>query len=1383
MTVIKNGYKSLNTMSILDKSTPTQLQGGLNKDMNFQKNGDVTFALNGIRDAHDGGKYDYQSEPGNELVQSLPSGFSFMGSINGNNDEIYIFATNNVSLDTIGIFKDGKYTEVVRTTFNWNANFPITGEFRVKNGCENIIYWCNGDSPDGYFNFDRPELFKDNLNNWVPNKFKLVPDVVPPKIDLKSVNDSGGFLPLGSYYFQAEYLDESLNSIYKTDISPQTVIYDDSLGENYKQIDGGLNIAQFTEDIGGVPITNKSITLTLSNLDTQFAFVRINVARQITSVQTIDAHAVSQLIPISTDTIDWTYQGYNVSAGDYPVDYSEMITDNIRYDTAYVMEQVQGRLLRARLKQGVRDYVGYQAAATQIEVNWVAKEVNTENINELGDPKNPHTYWSCTSFQGDEVYAIGIRYLHNDGLWSPVFHIPGRPSIVNDLTLLTVVPSTQVILLSNEVWLSDVEHLGLNIGDTVERWKVFNTATVTTANQVTHPYDYEGKMGYYETDVNYPEINDCDNVSIWGTDYTGETIDETLKIRHHRFPDRRLISHHRNDGNTQYLAPYGIKFDNITYSNADIIGHQFCYVKRTDFNKTVLDSGWFMKTEDNENILYSPTPSLRGALLSGFDTSNSSPNPDIVHGTYGTYESANIMYNKNLFGVSYLKFNKLFRYDYIETAPSAEFNGSTSTPIHISYDELLKSADINNHRQNYKILNQLYTPPRSVTISGFNINVFNEDWASPNSIIETQSVLENASNLIGPSVINKTDQSYVYKKSSIVPYNNLFNLQYNYVNFNYATLTDDNVFYNGDTLITLSSVSRYTQQAGFVFRAVALNRYEEQHINTSLRYGGTNIANHYYKIDGDYQWLLSKISNFNSNNLYALIPLNERRPEYYAYNKDYDKQSIEISKSVLPITYNYCSDCLGVFDNKIVWSPKSFDEESFDLYRINKINDSISISANRGKITGLKYQNDYLLVHTENSLYILQPNPQSLATDISSVYLTTGGFLSLPPNEIVQNDIGYAGCQSKQHMCETPNGHAWCDQKRGQIFIFDTKLTELSNEQSGMTQWFKQELPSYMEYDFYQVMEDEYPYTSTYNVLNDGVGIIMYYDPRFKRLIISKKDFKPIGFKQTPTTTGDLFFDGTGWKFFTPAGSPPVRFSSVTVFENKSWTISYSFTTGNFVSWHSYRPSAAFQDSNNYYTFSGNDAAIGNIWRHNSIGNFQKFYNTKFFFIVEFMTSDFSTDNMSALHYNGYSLQWDATNKQWKNVDSTFQYGHIYNFDQSSSVFPMTLLNQETNPYGNVTFNNNQKYVIKTDNNYKVSGIYDLATASPVVTSDWTFLRNFNGYIDQLVYANNHNTSKSAYQAGNIKDKFVYCRLFYQPVEDYKKVITLLQTNETRSIR
>jgi len=179
-------------------------------------------------------------------------------------------------------------------------------------------------------------------------------------------------------------LDKNFNTVYKTDISPQTVIFDDSLTSSVDNIDGDVNYPQFDQAVGGIQATSKSITLRFSNIDTSQSYIRVNVAYQISANQVILAHQVASLLPISGSTLDWTYTGLSVSNGDTVIDYTSMLIPLTSYESSYVMEQVQGRLLRANLKGKNRDYSQLQTFVnSNLTLKWIAEESRTELLNEL----------------------------------------------------------------------------------------------------------------------------------------------------------------------------------------------------------------------------------------------------------------------------------------------------------------------------------------------------------------------------------------------------------------------------------------------------------------------------------------------------------------------------------------------------------------------------------------------------------------------------------------------------------------------------------------------------------------------------------------------------------------------------------------------------------------------------------------------------------------------------------------------------------------------------------------------------------------------------------------------------------------------------------------
>lgn len=1374
---------------MLDKQTVTTHSNGLNKDGARLDRNDVSFALNATRINHEGGRAEYQSEPGNELAASLPSGYLLIGTIYGQDEETYLFSTNNSSSE-IGIFKQDRYTTLANLDLNFSTKYPITGEYRVRNGCERCIYWGDETNPDYWFNIDKPNDFKTS-NVFDPNKFKFVPSIQCPKIDLVQVNSSGGNLPLGSYYFQLEIVDSDGNSFYRTDITPQTIIYDDDQTDSYNNIDGGLNAPQYDPAIGGLPSTNKSITLRFHNLDTSFTYLKVNVVRQITNTGVVDAHTIGQLIPISNEELTWTYTGYDVNVGDSPVDYSSLIIPNVRYKSSYVQEQVQGRYVRANVKQDQVDYSTYQSYASLITAEWVAKEVEVRDQFALGNPKNPSTYWYCTTFQGDEVAAFGIQYLLTNGEVSPVFPLIGRAPTSTDLDTITVVSNATASPTSTQVWLSDVEHLGYTVGQTLPRWKAFNTASITTSNTTTHPYDYIGEFGYYESDsTTYPNIQKCDSDLIWGEDGLGNPIDTNTKLRYFRFPDRRLVPHITGT-NGEYIQPLGVKFDNITYPSSDVVGHRFCRAVRSTGDKTVIDSGWAVQ----------PIPVVTGAGDRLYMDANFADINNATTDGYARYNSANVFYNESIFNPDYIKTNHAYHIESSLDSEETIVNKTASDTITAySYTFTVTEKSVPT-RTNYLVEDQVFVPARSYTsASVFSFPIQSADHAAGDNILKLGTYsLENASTLLSANVLggaNITDpvtgtleynMYYTYKKVIASPYESILNLNYNYLSFNFSEIADSQEFYNGDSLISLNSVTRmfwplFTPDN--ILQGLCYNTmYEEHEFNTSLRHGGQDSISKYYHAGSDISILLEKVATLGSDGYYTLIPNNEVIPEYFSYNKDYNVQSVEQGKVSLLLNFDYCSDCLNEYPNRIIWSPKSFEEESFDLYRINKINDYLDLPAHRGRITGLKYQNNQLLVHTEDTTFILQPNPQQIATDQNTAYLTTGDFLSIPPQELLQIDVGVAGLQSKQSQCDTPFGHFWTDQKRGEVFGWNGQLETISNK--GLQQWFKEYLPSDLIKNFYQINLEDWPVQSTLDRV--GTGVIMYYDPRFKRLLITKRDYLPIDHRQEfdslDLNTAVWSHAESQW-YSIPSGTTPVIVypDNSLVFEDKSWTLSYSFLDKSFTSWHSYIPRIVFSDSNNFYTSAFNSSTNG-IFKHLSYGMYQTYYGSKYDFIIEWTYFDPVSASVSSLYYVGYTHLWDEDSSTFKNVDSTFNKMLVYNNEQSTGLQTLVLQNQHSSPYQNVSLSSGSKHVIKTDQNYKISGIYDMSIGTPIMTKTWSLKKLNSGYIDHVVNTTNINLNKSVYDWGNIIDKQSYVRLFFNPVQDYRKSIILQVNNSEQSVR
>jgi len=274
----------------------------------------------------------------------------------------------------------------------------------------------------------------------------------------------------------------------------------------------------------------------------------------------------------------------------------------------------------------------YQPLANQITAKWVSVEYPADYYRKGGNK---------TGYMRDEVYPFFIRWVYDTGDKSPSFHIPGR--VATPLDTSTVGGPDAAI--------------EINDGLTPFRWRVYNTASVTSTATSTLPDGgtviAEGDMGYWEStelyDDDRPTVWNASSNPIWGSsapehDLCGKPI------RHHRFPDNytdnsanQLTNHFAPGGNA--IRIMGVRFDNIqppldNQGNpiTNIVGYEILRGTR-EGNKTVFAKGMINNMREY-SILGGITPrqgmypnypynDLRADnFMSVTDTDGGCPNPN-----------------------------------------------------------------------------------------------------------------------------------------------------------------------------------------------------------------------------------------------------------------------------------------------------------------------------------------------------------------------------------------------------------------------------------------------------------------------------------------------------------------------------------------------------------------------------------------------------------------------------------------------------------------------------------------------------------------------------------------------------------------------------------
>lgn len=465
------------------------------EDPSTQPENSYRFALNAINETDQGDNKARSNEESNEICGSLPEGFIPIGKVyinNGRNVLFLVSEDSNVSV--IGIHDKNlcTFTEHVNDStsapkdkLNFSLSHQIQAVYRLRLGCEDTIYWTDGLNTPKYYNFAKPEQFKKPDSTWSSHKFSLQKSYerIPEFSNLK-VNDSGGDIPPGSINIAIQYLDESLNPTEFIVSSPTLKIYNDITTKDFAGISGSIQ----KEEPLNYPNTEKSVSITVDNLDNNYLFYRLAFIMATSGTGLVNEVYYSSPIPTHIKDFVFTGNNYEVRGTIEEVKQAEDFIG-----TADIIAQIDNRLVLGNTTGTSDNYCELQRFASQITVDCILKDVVLNNINDPSNPKNPsHEFQGGIGYMPGEIYSLGIVYIFEDMSLSPTYHIPGKAQ-----------------------------------GD---------GSTVFSPGNNVFPMS---ENNYSETDT-YIDISTCQTSDYWGLDYNGNTL-LGKPVRHHRFPLRTEV--------------------------------------------------------------------------------------------------------------------------------------------------------------------------------------------------------------------------------------------------------------------------------------------------------------------------------------------------------------------------------------------------------------------------------------------------------------------------------------------------------------------------------------------------------------------------------------------------------------------------------------------------------------------------------------------------------------------------------------------------------------------------------------------------------------------------------------------------------------------------
>lgn len=309
---------------------------------------------------------------------------------------------------------------------------------------------------------------------------------------------------------------------------------------------------------GGIPLTSfKSITQPFNIVEgSQGIKVKVdNISKDsrykyylIVAVETVNNitsyHKKAVLSVQQTEWIDTDMGGPNISSlelySQYPY-YEKSCDLTISNDILF--------------KSGLSEYdkINLQPIVNLIEAEWVTL------VLKEGDYKDPKIAQNYRSLLRDENYTFGFQPISDNGEEWPVFPLVGRAKKSIDATLVSNPDTTQF-------------NCGISF---VERWQVFNTASITFRNTESLSLIYnkcsldtvyeKGDFGYYESTEKYPFVPEVwDSRSVGGENLCGQPI------RHFKVPDHCITVHHSNGAfdDNLYVFPIGIRIKDSSNINS-----------------------------------------------------------------------------------------------------------------------------------------------------------------------------------------------------------------------------------------------------------------------------------------------------------------------------------------------------------------------------------------------------------------------------------------------------------------------------------------------------------------------------------------------------------------------------------------------------------------------------------------------------------------------------------------------------------------------------------------------------------------------------------------------------------------------------------------------
>lgn len=578
----------------LNDNSFVQVNKGLNTDFNplNQPKGTYRYAVNAVLESEDGNFLQISNEAGNVQVFEIGKGFKCVGSIYIDDGEVILFLTrlneHNELEGEIGVYdiKTNVYTKYFNdkysgVKFNFLEEHKIQATYRLRRGCEKVVYWVDGINPNRVVNITKyGSYFNNGIFNVsdfsIQRKYKKVPTV-----ENLEIFDNAGNLPNGSLTILFQYLDEEKNGTKWLAEIPNINIYTDNYEGDYSDIDGSIN----NHNVEGFDnnYSSKAIKITYGNFDTYQKFYRLAFIHYYTNSKKPTVCYLSNVLSIEQN--EFTYTGNNYAE---KTTYEELMLFNNSNDVgaSKTITQKDNRLLLGNSNNNNVNWGVLQRVASKIGVDCVVKKVKLQDAKDIHNAKNPFVHYFGSGFMPLEIYSFGIVWVFSDLTESPVYHIPGRAVRESGFYDVYTKPEDRDI---------DLDYFPMSpntyVNNNLTLYNTNNTLKYIQKDSCNDSQFWNGGDYHWTRDEKF---------DYWSKDIDGNSL-LNKSVRFHRFPSKQGLN--LVDINTdEYTYILGVAFSNVELLGdedrylksvgKEVIGYYF--VKQEVKNRTILDSGYLI---------------------------------------------------------------------------------------------------------------------------------------------------------------------------------------------------------------------------------------------------------------------------------------------------------------------------------------------------------------------------------------------------------------------------------------------------------------------------------------------------------------------------------------------------------------------------------------------------------------------------------------------------------------------------------------------------------------------------------------------------------------------------------------------------------------------